>query len=216
MQRLAEKFLSIEERLEVTKAVQAAEKGTSGEIVPMVVSASHSYPMATATGGALLALPLALLGAAVAGSEFWIGSQNMWLFLAFFALLYFPLRAVVTRCVGLKRFFLRGDQVEEEVREAAIASFYTEGLYRTREENGILIFISVLERRVWVLADKGINDKIDPGEWTAVVDTVTSGIKDNNQCQALCQAVTRVGEILQSHFPIRKDDRDELHNLIIR
>lgn len=216
MQSLAAKFLTESEQRAVTAAVQQAEKLTSGEIVPMIVSASHSYPLAAATGATILALPLALLLTSLLGSDLWLGPRNMYLFLAFFALLYFPLRAAVNRSVTLKRLFLSRDQIEEEVEEAAITSFFGEGLYRTREENGILIFVSVLEQRVWVLGDRGVNDRIAPGAWQEIVEELTKGIKAGRQGDALRQAVVRVGGILTTHFPQRNDDRDELHNLIIR
>ena len=216
MQSLAEKFLTENERQAVTAAVRQAEKRTSGEIVPMVVSASHHYPLAAAAGATMLSLPLALLLTSALGSALWLGSRDMYLFLAFFALLYFPMRAAVNRSVMLKRLFLGRNQIEEEVEEAAITSFFSEGLYRTREENGILIFVSVLEQRVWVLGDRGINEKIEPTAWQDIVRDLTAGIKAGRQGDALCQAVTRVGEILSTHFPQRNDDRDELHNLIIR
>ena len=216
MQTLAEKFLTESEQRAVTEAVQRAEKQTSGEIVPMIVSASHTYPLAAAAGAAMLALPPALLLTSLLGSALWLGSRDMFLFLAFFALLYFPLRAAVNRSVMLKRLFLSKDQIEEEVEEAAITSFFGEGLYRTREENGILIFVSVLEQRVWVLGDRGINERIEPTAWQEIVADLTQGIKAGRQGDALCQAVTRVGEILKTHFPQQNDDRDELHNIIIR
>lgn len=216
MQTPAEKFLTKQEQQAVTEAVQRAEKQTSGEIVPMIVSASHHYPLAAASGAALIALPLALVLTSLLGSALWLGPRNMYLFLAFFGLLYYPLRALISRSPGLKRLFLSNSQVEEEVREAAITSFFGEGLYKTREENGILIFVSVLEQRVWVLGDRGINDKIDPGDWDRIVKDLTEGIKAGRQGEAVCQAVTRVGEMLRTHFPLRQDDRDELHNILIR
>ncbi len=216
MQSLATKFLTESEQLTVTEAVQKAEKQTSGEIVPMIVSESHHYPLAAATGATLISLPLALLLTSFLGSSLWLGSQNMYLFLAFFTLLYLPIRTIVSRNPSLKRFFLNNSQVDEEVEEAAITSFYGEKLYRTRDENGILLFVSVLERRVWILGDAGINEKIDPGQWQEIVENLTKGIRDGRQCEALCQAVTCVGDILKKHFPIRHDDSDELHNIIIR
>lgn len=216
MQKLAREFLTDQEQQAVTQAVQRAEKQTSGEIVPIVVSASHHYPLAAVTGATSIALPLALLLTSLLGATFWLGSQNMYIFLAFFALLYFPLQAAVNRSVSLKRIFLNRRQVDEEVEEAAVTAFYREALYRTREENGILIFISVFEQRVWILGDRGINEKINPGEWQSIVAELTEGIRAGGQGNALCQAVTRAGEILKTHFPHQDDDRDELHNIIIR
>ncbi len=216
MQTLAKSFLTHEEQLAVTREVQQAERQTSGEIVPMIVSASHGYPLAAVTGGALLALPAALILTSLFGSHLWLGNRNMYLFLLFFALFYPLLRFAVKRSVVLKRMFLSGRQVEEEVREAAITSFFEEGLYRTREENGILLFISVLEQKVWILGDRGINERIAPETWQDIVSELTKGIRSGRQGEALCAAVRRVGEILKTHFPYRRDDTDELHNLIVR
>ncbi len=216
MKNLAESFLTPEEQQLVSKAVHAAELQTSGEIVPMIVSASHHYPLACASGGAIITLPVALLLTSLIGNYLWFGPENMYLFLAIFAVLYLPARALVAHLLWLKRFFLNSDQVEEEVAEAAITSFYEEGLYRTRAENGILIFISVFEHKVWVLGDRGINEKIAPDQWLEIVEELTHGIRTNCRCESLCRAIERVGEILAHHFPIEGDDHNELHNLIIR
>jgi len=95
-------------------------------------------------------------------------------------------------------------------------SFFTEKLYKTKAENGILLYISVLEQRVWVLGDRGINEKIDRQRWQDIVSLVTDGVKNKQQCEAICAAITRIGEILEQQFPIEPDDKNELHNLIIR
>lgn len=182
----------------------------------MVVSASHTYPMASAIGGAFFAIPLALLLTAFTGEHLWLGSQNMWLFLIYLTFLFYPFHYLVDRSTFLKRLFLLRNQVEEEVQEAAITSFYGEGLYRTRDENGILLFVSILEKKVWILGDRGINEKVREHEWQEIIEALSAGIRSHRQCEALCQAVDRVGKVLHHHFPIREDDRDELHNIIIR
>ena len=216
MKELSQHFLNADEQQKVTEAVHRAEETTSGEIVPMVISASHGYPVSSGIGGVFLALPLSLLLTHLTGSYLWLGPQNMWLFLIFSTLLYFPLFKLVDSSVLLKRLFLLNNQVMEEVEEAAITSFFQEGLYKTKAENGILIFVSVLEKRVWILADRGIDAKIDQQRWQLIADRLSRGIKEGKQCTALCDAISEVGEILSSHFPIGENDHNELHNLIIR
>ena len=61
----------------------------------------------------------------------------------------------------------------------------------------------------------GINEKISQEQWQEIVDSVTSGIRKKRQAEAICEAVTRIGSILKECYPYEKDDRDELHNLII-
>jgi putative membrane protein len=215
MKSLAELFLTKEEQDKITLAVQTAEKKTTGEIVPMVVTKSDEYPMAALVCSASFAIPLSLLLTVIIGQGIWIGPENMWLFLALFSLLFLPLYFLVNRTDRLKYYFLNQGQVETQVSKSALAAFYSQGLYKTAADNGILLYISVLEKKVWILADSGINSRITQTTWDVVVDQLTDGIKQKNQCQAICTAIHSIGEILQEHFPYEKGDKDELHNLII-
>lgn len=216
MTTLAQQFLTEDERRNISEATRRAESRTSGEIVPMVVSASHHYPLAAVVGATVLALPPALVCTPLIAAPLWLGHQDMWIFLALFCLFFLSAHALVDRIPAVKRLFLNRSQVDEEVREAAVTAFFGEKLYKTRQENGILIFISVLERRVWVLADSGISSRIDQGRWQEIVDRITAGIRAKRQGEAICEAIGRVGEILHEHFPITADDHNELHDLIIR
>ncbi|MDX9787262.1 MAG: TPM domain-containing protein [Desulfobacterales bacterium] len=216
MKDLAEKFLSESDKRIIIEAVKTAEQKTSGEIVPLVVSASGSYPLANVTGGAALAFLPAVSLTPWIGGFFWIGGQNMWMFLILFIAFFLLFRETVKRLAWLKRLFISKKEIEEEVHEAAVTSFFKEGLYRTRDANGILIFISVLEHKVWVLADKGINTRVPQSRWTGIVDGIIEGIKENRQGAAICEAVMEVGGILSEHFPLKSDDTDELKNLIVK
>lgn len=214
MKNLVSQFLSEEERARIQTAVAEAEKTTSGEIIPMIVSASYHYPVADILGGVSLSLPLALIIAPLVGRWFWIGAQNMWLFLGFFILLFFLFHPIIRNTLWLKRFFVSSKETEEEVKEAALVSFFREGLYKTRDETGVLIFISVFERRVWILGDRGINEKVEQKEWDAIVQGIVTGLKEKRQADAICEAVKRTGDLLRTHFPIKPGDTDELKNLI--
>jgi putative membrane protein len=216
MQTLAQQFLTEAEQNTISALVQQMEQQTSGEIVPMVVSASHSYPTAIIVGATVLAFPLSLLLMPVVSGLFWLGSQNVWLFITLFITLYGIFYGLVYRFSWLKRLFLSRSQIEAEVQEAAIASFFTEKLYKTKDANGILIFISILERKVWVLADAGINARIDLEQWQSIIDLITQGIKEKRQGEAICNAIVQIGNTLKTHFPVQENDINELHNIIIR
>lgn len=214
MDRLAQRFLSTEEQQQVTQTVREMERQTSGEIVPMVVSASHSYPEAALTGAALLSFPLALLAAFATGNLLWWRGEVLWLFLLFF-LLFFTGARLLMRSPALLRPFIRDTRAEGEVRRAALAHFYSEGLQHTRDATGVLIYISVLERRVWILGDRGINERLAPQIWQDCVDRLVQGIKEKRQGAALCAAIVEIGSLLRDHFPIKADDRNELSDLMI-
>jgi putative membrane protein len=93
----------------------------------------------------------------------------MWLFLGLFALCFALFHWVVERLPALKRRFISRREIDEEVEEAAINAFFRQGLYRTRDANGVLLFISVFEHKVWLLADRGIHEKVPQAEWDALV-----------------------------------------------
>jgi len=209
MKNLADKFLNDSDKEKIVNSVKEVEKITSGEIVPMVVSSSYHYPLSNVLGGFSIAL---ILSVAV---MFIMNNENMWTFLGIFMVLFIILHELVKHVFPLKRLFLSDKEIEEEVEEAAIKNFFLKGLYKTRDETGVLIFISVFERKVWILADRGINSKVGKDTWKEIVDLITLGIKNRKQSDAIVQAVKRVGDILKENFPVKHDDTDELDNLII-
>lgn len=216
MKSLAEKFLTSTEQELVTTTVQEAEKRTSGEIVPMIVSSSDEYPLAAVYCAIAFSLPLSILLTHILGNQFWLGPQNMYLFLLLFLGLSVTFGGIASKSSRLKKYFLSGQQVEKQVQQAALAAFYREQLYKTENENGILLYISVMEQKVWILADRSINECIDQSTWDTLIDELTTGIKAGEHCDAICDTIERMGEILFDYFPYKKDDKDELHNLIIR
>lgn len=216
MKNLAQNFLTDQERDQINAAVEAAERMTSGEIVCMVQSASYHYPMANVIGATTLAIPLALVMTQLVGGWLWLGTQNMWLFISCFSFLFGLSYFGIRQTTWLKRLFISQKDMDEEVEEAAITNFFQHGLYRTRDATGILIFISLLERKVWVLADHGINAKMAAGTWDAMVATITRGIKTGQAAPAICQAVESIGKKLTDSFPIQPEDENELKNIIIK
>ena len=216
MKDLAKIFLSNGERARVETAVKEAEKLTAGEIVVMIISASYQYPLAIVIGAAAFALPLALIFTPTAGAWLWIGGQNMWLFLGFLTVFFILFHEIIKRIPWLKRFFISRKEIDDEVEEAAITNFFDQGLYRTRDQTGVLVLISVFERRAWILADRGINAKVPAGQWDEIVKMIVDGIKQKRAAQAICAAVEKIGALLAAHFPIKPDDTDELKSLIIK
>ena len=80
---------------------------------------------------------------------------------------------------------------------------------------GVLIFISIFEHKVWVLADHGINAIVAPDQWDTIVSRITNGIGNKQAAPAICEAVVSVGNLLAEFFPIKPDDTNELSSLII-
>lgn len=205
----AEKFLTGPERLRIEERIAEAEKCTSGEIVVMVVPSSYHYPFASLLGSSFLAI---LLGIAV---TLLAGKESMWFFLPVFGISFMILHELTKRILFLKRLFVSKSDMKEEVEEAAIKAFYFRNINQTADHTGILLYISLFERKVRVIADKGINGKVDQEVWQEIVDTIVRGIRSKEPAGAIVAAVDRCGEILAGYFPLKADDRNELGNSLI-
>ncbi|MBN1533849.1 MAG: hypothetical protein JXA20_14355 [Spirochaetes bacterium] len=227
MKRNADNFFSNEEKDLITKAVQKAEGSTSGEIVVMVTDDSDSYREGATLGGAVLSgiVSLAALMAAsvfVASGRDWTHGgiahlfreasvlMTVWYYIPLVCLLYFPCRWLLMRVPRLRLAFISRRRMEEAVQERTLRAFYEKGLYRTRDETGILLFISLLERRVWILGDRGINEKIPAGFWDERAGELTAGIRAGRRGKAVCDVIGRCAGELARHFPRKPDDTNEL------
>jgi len=122
---------------------------------------------------------------------------------------------ILARISSVKRRLIPKARMDEAVHGRSLVAFTAHGLHHTRANTGILILASLLEHRVEVLADRGINEKVQPGTWDDVVRILTSGIKTGEACIAFCAAIERCGEILATHFPRPQDDRDELADKLV-
>lgn len=200
--------LSSEQQAAIRAAVSTAESLTSGEIVPLVVAQSDEYREAAAQAAAVIAAALAL------GLALIIHDTSVWFFLPAAFVLYFPTLAAVRRLPQLKLAFTPAARVNEVVRLQAMRVFYEKGLHRTRDENGVLIFISLLEHKVWILGDRGINAVIPPERWIALTAALISGIRQGQLAEALVSVIAEMGDILRQHFPSRHDDVNELPDLL--
>ncbi|MBL8000792.1 MAG: TPM domain-containing protein [Flavobacteriales bacterium] len=104
------------------------------------------------------------------------------------------------------------DAIAEHVLDHAAFVFEELGMFRTRERNGVLIYVSVADRRMAVIGDAGINAVVPPGFWDGVLNELRSAFGAGRYADGLCAAVQAVGAKLAAHFPPRADDRNELLN----
>jgi len=205
----AENFFAAEEQERIRRAVQAAEQRTSGEIMPMLVGSSARYTEVE-LGGVVVGL-IAGTVAGLFGADPW-GALHMQLV---WPLVGAALGFILSRTPSVKRRFIPKGRIAEAVHARSLVAFTAHGLHYTRAHTGILIFASLFEHRVEVLADRGINQKVKPGTWDEIVNILTSGLKSAEGCAAFCLAIERCGEILATHFPRPPDDRDELANKLV-
>ncbi len=129
--------------------------------------------------------------------------------------LFFPSKLLLKSLPHLKKPFLGADRKEEAVRTRAFVAFYEHGLDKTRQNTGILFFLSLFERKVYILADQGIYSKIGQETLDRYARIVAEGVKKGRACNALCQAIQDTGQLLSTHFPTIAGDTNELPDAVI-
>lgn len=202
-------LLDSRSRARIVAAVREAEKATSGEIVVAVLRACDDYAAAGWMCGALLAA-LALLGMALFAPPL---SPSIYLVAQIAAV---AIGHLVTRIDAVRRFFVSEAAMEERAERRAAAVFAELGLRHTERKTGILILVTLFEHRVVVLADRGINDALQPGEsWAEVVELVLDGVEAGRPTDGIVAAVRRCGEILAHPLPAAPDDRDEIRRELV-
>jgi putative membrane protein len=80
----------------------------------------------------------------------------------------------------------------------------------TRERSGVLLFLSEAERRVELLADRGIHERVGTEDWQALVNAVVESIRTGHAGDGIASAVDAIGARLAQHFPPSPDDINEL------
>jgi hypothetical protein len=95
-------------------------------------------------------------------------------------------------------------------RQRALAMFAECGVWDTEDNCGVLIYINLAERKVDIVADRGIDRRIDQATWQAVCDTMTAGFSQGNFHDSTLAAITRVNALLREHFPASGSRANEL------
>jgi putative membrane protein len=202
-------FFNEEEKEQIKVTAIGVEARTIGEIATVVIDQSSDYKEAEVIGGVFVGSLVALIITAM------FFHASVWAFIPFAFILFFPARLLFQKMPVSKVVFISKSRKEKAVRERALRAFYERGLYKTKKHTGVLFFLSLLERKVWVLADKGIHGKIQQQTLNRFASMVSKGIQEGRAADALCEAITDMGELLWEHYPITDADTDELPNVVI-
>ena len=104
------------------------------------------------------------------------------------------------------------DRTVDDVLEHAAFIFEELGMHRTRDRNGVLIYLSVADRKLAVIGDEAINQQVPENFWNDVLGLLKLHLAAGRPAHGLVEAVHMVGEKLRIHFPLKHDDTDELPN----
>jgi uncharacterized membrane protein len=96
----------------------------------------------------------------------------------------------------------------------AIELFERFGMHQTALRNGVLIYVAVQDRKLAVIGDTGIHERVGEAYWRDVVDLMVGHLREQRPGDGVLAAVREVGEALRRHFPRASDDRNELSDQV--
>jgi uncharacterized membrane protein len=95
-------------------------------------------------------------------------------------------------------------------RDRAREVFAMQGVWNTEENNGVLIYVLLADRRVEIVADRGIDRKVAPDDWQRIVRVMEDCFRDARYEEGALAGVRSVSDLLAAHFPVRHGDQNEL------
>jgi len=190
-------------QLTLTDCVKKIETATDAELVLIVRARSGSYRHADYLFGALLAFAslLFLLFSPFDFHQYWVAIDVG---------LLFALGAFLSsRSNSIRRLLTTEKFRNQAVRTGAAAMFYEAGIANTSAEMGVLIYLSILERRLEVIADRGVLKGVNALEWNqSLFELRQAGRKA--EPETLQSGLENLGALLARHLPATGDNPNEL------
>ncbi|NND73346.1 MAG: hypothetical protein HKN43_17355 [Rhodothermales bacterium] len=206
-------MLSTQDKDVIVEAVQDVEARTGGEIVVSVVPKSEDYSVAAwrAVVFVFLVVVAVILIVRATTSDWvpvFLGEDLYLILIAVTAGLI--VGSVTSHVPMLQRTFVLEREFSKAVSRAASEAFISEEIFATTHRNGILIFVSELERMFEVIADSGIGSQVDSDEWVSIVDLMIQKRNAAGLVDAIVSGVLACGDLLEKQSPSAGTDSNEL------
>lgn len=210
--------LTDEERERISRAVHAAEQWTSAEIVPMIVNRSGLYRDTQYRTGLLVALSALtiMLTTEIRWLPWgWHPSNAAWLILT--TLSAYGAGAWLGTQVPFIRLLTSTDRMLHKVKLRAEHAFVEQAVDQTRDRNGVLIMVSLLEHQIYVLADRPLSQRVSAERWSSVVEAAVGRLRSGDIVGGLCESIQVCGALLAEVRPGRPGENpNELSNELVQ
>ena len=190
-------------RTALTNCIREIEKRTDAELVLVVRARSHSYAGADYLFGALFGFVGLnfLLFSPITFHQIWVPID--------LALLFVLGAYVSSRSNAIRRWLTRAAVRNKAARAGAAAMFYEAGIANTKAELGVLVYLSLLERRLELIADRGILKAVPALEWNqALFELRQAG--EQPRPETLTAGLEKLGLLLAQYLPASAANANEL------
>ncbi len=206
--------LSDEERNRLDKLISETEKRTNTQIVLSVVKRSDSYAelpwIAFALGASIAGLLIFILDLL---SNDWVPQVTILAAVAGILTGGAVLALLAVLIPGFAKRFLTAHRAEVEVRQYAESLFLDRELFATGSRTGILLLVSLFERKVVLLPDRGLRNQLTVESMQSVIAAMASFLKRKKICRAFEAGLEKLSGILGTSVP--GTGENELPNEII-
>jgi len=194
-------MISQSDKTRIADTIRAAEARTAGEIFCVIAKHSSDYRLVPIAWAAALALlvPLPL----VALTSWRAAVIYLW------QLIVFVVTALALSHPKLRFHVVPRRAKHERAHSEAMRQFFAQGLDKTTQRTGVLIFASTAERYAEIIADAVINEKVTPQVWNEAIGELTVAIKAGRPADGFVAAIERCGAVLATHFPPGALQRDD-------
>lgn len=210
-----QKYISENEVAELESRIAQIEDQCDVEIVPVIVRASSSYPQTKITIALLFTTIFVELWYLLGIDWHWDGRVYSILFLGAFLLATLVVAPFLAKFGCVQMFMTHKHVEEEQCWKRSEIEFHSGKVSEAKRDNGVLIYISLLEHRVIVKGDKAIFEKIENAMWTESVQKVIAGMKQKKMAQGISGALDVMESLLKIHFPVESGKHNELANTFI-
>ena len=97
-----------------------------------------------------------------------------------------------------------------QARDRARQVFSLLRVWDTQDNSGVLMYLQLAERRVELVADRGIAARVDPALWQSLCKDFADDMRDGPPDQAVLRCLARINALLVEHFPAAADNAREL------
>ena len=191
---------------QLAQAVREIETQTDAEIVIVVRARSGNYRHADYLWGFILSFAclLFMLFAPFDFHHYWVAID---------VLVFFVIGSYISsRSNTLRRLVTTKEERAEAVRQGAAAMFYEAGIANTEAEMGVLIYLSLLERRLELIADRGVLKAAPPLEWNERVYELHRAGRVP-RLDTLMKAIRDLGTLLAACLPPTGENPNELPDM---
>jgi putative membrane protein len=215
------------DREKVSAAIAAAEAKSNAEIVAVATPISDAYHD-VALHWALVPLFAVLAWAAWAPTalvwwyDFLFGGwspdptmSQLFTLLMVFAALKFTVALLILKWMPLRLILTPAATKHRRVRRRAIATFNAAAAGRTAGKTGILIYLSLAERRAEIIADEAILKVTDDHTWGEAMHALIEQVREGRAGDGIVAAIERVGTVLAEKFPRSPGDTNEIPDRLI-